>query len=182
MRNETIFDEIILRRLSFEDLEMFDLLIDVEGYKRIVITNYKNENHVVITTNLLELDTPRLFDVQGESESNNALIIQSRLIFNSFVVDESEDKDFDLTIGFVDNEDIKNELLDFENAQKEVTKYLEVYLENHEEVDEELFALDDFNELNEVVNEKSNVLDVIFLEESILEYLENDPDIYIRYS
>lgn len=182
MRSETMFDSIILRRLSFENIEMFDFIIDVDGYKRIVITNYKDENHVIVTTNLMELDTPRLFDVKGLGESNDALIVQSRLIFNSFVVDESEDKDFDLEIGIVDDKQIKKELKAFEKSQKDVTKYLEVYLESHDEVDEELFNLEDFNKLNDIVNEKSNVLDVIFLEESILEYLEEEAAEFLKFS
>ncbi len=182
MKNETMFDRIVLRRLNFENVEMFDLIIDEDGYKRVVITHYQDQNQVVVTTNLMELDTPSLFDVQGKTESNDALIIQSRVIFNSFIVDEDDGSDFDLTMGVIDDKEIKNELLDFENAQKEVSKFVEKYLEDHDDLDESIFEIDAFNQLNEKVNEKSNVLDVIFLEDEVLDFLESDPENYLKYS
>ena len=182
MKSETMFDRIILRRLSFEEIEMFDLIIDEEGYKRVVITHYQDQNQVVVTTNLMELDTPKLFDVEGTSLPNDALIIQSRIIFNSFIVDEDDGSDFDLTIGVIDDKDIKEHLKEFEDAQKKVGKYVEKYLEDHEELDEDIFELDEFLELNEMVNERSNVLDNIFLEDEVLDYLESDPENYLKYS
>lgn len=178
----TTFDQIIMRRLQFEDIEMFDLIIDVKEYKRVVITNFKDINQVVLTSNLEELDTLDVFDVEGKDVYSDSLIVQSRIIFNSFVADEYQDEDFDLTTNLIFDDSISNYLSDFVDAKEDIKEYLADNYDGDFDQGEAMYNDEKLKELEEELANSSNMLDMIFLEEQVIDYLGGQENLSQSFS
>ena len=166
-------DLILARRTRLENSETFDLLVHEERYYRIVITNYFKENKVKVMTNIDDFSKEPLFEYSSQNELLDALFIQAKFIFESFIVQEyqAQEEDFDVEVSVLD---LAIECLKMDQARNRLTSFLE---QNNieERFAEEGFGDDDqelFQKLEEVTdqfNECSATLDQIFIDDDILE-------------
>jgi len=178
MENLRPADLILARRTLLNDSETFDLLIHEDNYYRIVLTNYYNDNKVVLKTNISDFTKEPLFEYSSTDELLDALFIQAKFIFESFIEQEyiARDNDFDVEVIVID---VTEEIVALDKARNILANFI-----SDNKIEERFITGEDIEaedselhfELERVADEfnmRLGVLDEIFIDENILDELTN---------
>ena len=177
-------DHVIAHRIMVDDAEIFDLFTQEKEYYRIIIVNYYLENRVVIKTNIDDFKEQPIFLYQSEDPVLDALFMQAKFVFESFIEYEymSIGDDFDIEVTVID---VDEEVKHFINITEKMNSFivannLQETISNFEAIDENDPNFEEFAELVETFTSSLNVLDEIFYDKDIYTQLVEeeklDPD------